>query len=178
MATGDQRSRLDLLHDTAAARAELGKHPGLHGPVWRAADHLVTLTTRDRDRDLLAARFGTTGRDPFLWLAARAETGNARRMVSALLLRLATDEDLPAALIIDRRDPVMIDVIRQLASTIPGAMLYPVNDQTVIPLRTAAMARRISRSIGVPDILVLDLRSTDEAAMTPVMTRLRRARAG
>lgn len=178
MAIGDQRSRLDLVHGMAAARVELVKHPGLRGPVWSSADHLVTLTMRDRDRDLLAARFGTTGRDPFLWLAARAETASARRMISALLLRLATDEDLPAALIVERRDTVMVDVIQQLASTIPGTVLYPVNGRNVIPLRTAAMARRISRTVGVPDMLVLDLRSTDESVMTPVMTRLRRARAG
>lgn len=151
---------------------------GLVGKVWSAADHLVTLTARGNEPLLLAAQFGTTGRDPFLRFVTHATVGDARRMISALLLRLATEEDLPAALVVDRHDPVLMDVMTQLAETIPGAVMYPRMGRTVIPLRTAAMMRRIARAIGIPDIVVLDLRSTDESVMTPAMSRLRRVRAG
>lgn len=178
MSGGETRSRLDVVSGRASSGALLKGRRGLFGRVWSAADHLVTLTVRGGEPSLLAAQFGTTGRDPFLRLVTQAGVPNARRMISALLLRLATEEDLPAALIVDRHDAILMDVVTQLADTIPGAVLYPRRDETVIPLRTAAMTRRIVRTIGSPDIVVLDLRSTDESVMTPAMSRLRRARAG
>lgn len=183
MSDRSARSRLELVHGRSHARAawigwRRGPAEAWTGPVWSAADHLVRLTGPDGEAALLAARFGTTGRDPFLWLATHASPAQARRMTSALLLHLATEEDVPAALIAARHDPVVMDVLTRLAATIPGAVLYPAADGPVIPLRSAAMRRRIAWTVGVPDIAALDLRSTDAAAMTPVMARLRRTRAG
>lgn len=176
------RVRLDLVHGRAHARAALAAwtrdHAALQGPIWSAADHLVRLTGPAGDPALLAARFGTTGRDPFLWLAARASAPQIRRMTSALLLRLVTEEDLPAALIVARDDMVLMDVMTQLATTIPGSVLYPAPQNPIIPLRSAAMRRRIARAVGMPDIAALDLRSTDGAVIAPVMARLRHSRAG
>ena len=172
------RSRLDILSGRAATATRLQRGTVPMGTVWSAVDHLVTLASHGAEPALLAARFGTTGRDPFLRLAARADATDARRMTSALLLSLAADEDLPAALIVDRHDPVLTDVVTALAGTIPGAVLYPRPTGSVIPLRTAAMTLRIARAIGRPDILVLDLRSAEEAGMTPPMSHLQHSRTG
>jgi hypothetical protein len=193
--TGGKRSRLHVVHERGAVRAALADYPPLLvclDPVWRHADHLAILTDRvsGQATAMLAARFATTGRDPFLWLDSRiirprqpapaipqgtgvmaelaepcepaergvasavprADARAARRMVSALLLRLATMEDLPAALVIRADQPALVRALRDIAATIAKTTLYPAPETAVIPLRSAARAialqaraRRVAR---------------------------------
>ncbi len=171
------RPRVEVMHGRSATRAMMKAWPELAGPVWHFADHIAIMADRSDRPALLAARFNTTGRDPFLHLAARAEPAQARRLVSALLLRLAMMEDLPAALMIEQDDIVLADVLAEVRDSIQGATLYPGIGGNVIPLRSAAMTRRIARAVGMGDIVTLDLRSVDETAMTPACNRLYRARA-
>lgn len=171
------RPRVEVMHGRSASRAAMKAWPELVGPVWHFADHLAIAADMTDRPALLAARFNTTGRDPFLHLVARADPAQARRLVSALLLRLAMMEDLPAALVIERDDMVLAEVLAEVRDKLPGAILYPGIDGNVIPLRSAAMTRRIARAVGMPDIATLDLRAVDETIMAPACNRLYRARA-
>ena len=107
-------------------------------------------------------------------------------MVAALLLRLAALEDLPAALVTHADNVALARAFQTVAASIGDAVLYPIPDSTVIPLRSAAMTHRIARAIGVPawsgqaanapNLVTLDLRSTFEDDLIPVLNKLFRQR--
>lgn len=195
----ESRPRLEVIHGRAAIRGAFGPRGAIPAPmghdpnlVWSRTDHLVMELDRTTGaaRALLGARFGTTGRDPFLLLDAQASDPvsdrTCRHMVAALLLRLAALEDLPAALVAHAHNLPLARAFRSVAASITDAALYPIPDSTVIPLRTAAMTQRISRTIGVPswsgygvntpNLVTLDLRSTFEDDMVPVLNKLFRQR--
>lgn len=191
------RPRLEVLHGHPAIRGVFGTIPTPVGYdphlVWTRTDHLVIEVDRATGtrRSLLAARYGTTGRDPFLLLDAQAEEAiterTCRHMVAALLLRLAVLEDLPAALVTHAENTPLASAFQSIAASITDAAIYPIPDSTVIPLRSAAMTQRIARTIGVPAwsgfgvntpaLVTLDLRSTFEDDLIPVLNRLFRQRA-
>jgi hypothetical protein len=197
MRQNQSRPRLEVLHGHPAIRGMLGTIPTPMGYdphlIWTRTDHLVI--ERDRTagthKALLAARYGTTGRDPFLLLDARAGEAiterTCRHMVAALLLRLAALEDLPAALVTHAENTPLAGAFQSIAASITDAAIYPIPESTVIPLRSAAMTQRIARTIGVPAwsgfggntpaLVTLDLRSTFEDDLIPVLNKLFRQRA-
>ena len=197
------RTRLEVIHGRAAIRAVFDGADAVPMPmgrdgalVWRRTDHLVVRRDPVGGRMLLAARYGTTGRDPFLLLddlavsdsmtSGETDEQTCRHMVAALLLRLAALEDLPAALVTHADNVVLARAFQALAGSVADTVLYPIPDSSVIPLRSAAMAHRIARAIGVPawsgkgpsapNLMTLDLRATFEDDMLPVLSKLFRQR--
>lgn len=174
----ESRIRLEVIHGRAAIRGALADRVSIPttlgrdgAMVWRRADHLAIRAERMKGGrlSLLAARFGTTGRDPFLLLddavipaggdralgtSKSASEGAGEpaclHMVAALLLRLVALEDQPAALVTHTENVSLVRALRTVAAALPAAMQYPIPDSTVIRLRTAAMTHRIARTIGVP----------------------------
>lgn len=194
------RPRLEVIHGRAAIRGALAPRGPNHARpdhdphmVWSRTDHLVMELDRTSGthKALLAARYGTTGRDPFLLLDTQADAPiterTGRHMVAALLLRLAALEDLPAALVTHADNAALARAFRSIAASIADAVLYPIPDSTVIPLRSAAMTHRIARTIGIPAwsgqqartpaLVTLDLRSAFEDDLIPVLNKLFRQRA-
>jgi hypothetical protein len=190
MAARVGRLRLEVVHGQGAIRAALSTRAGdeeRRGLAWRAPDHLVISRRPGTKQDaaLLVARFGTTGRDPFLLLDAvaldattEAELARVcRHMITALLLRLSVLDDMPASLVAPGWHTALGVALCDLAGAIPGAARYPAADPGIIPLRSAAMTRRIARGVGIAGLLALDLRSTEETELHAAVARLFRARA-
>ncbi len=143
---------------------------------------------------MLAATERHDGREPFLLLDSIVATDDAhgaalqRKLVAALLLRLAGLEDIPAALVVRIGQAALCQALRGFAVQPGPVTFYPEPDSTVVSLRTAAMGVRIARATGVPlcagnppsglgaGLAMLDLRAAEETALIETARRLYRAR--
>jgi len=142
----------------------------------------------------LSAAERHNGRESFHLLDSIVATNDAygaalqRKLVSALLLRLAGVEDVPAAFAARTHQTALCQALRGFAEQADPVAFYPEPDSTVVSMRTGAMAVRIARATGIPvraattplgfgsGLAVLDLRGAEETALIETARRLYRVR--
>jgi hypothetical protein len=138
-----------------------GELPG-EAPLWTTRcflaeyDHLVLAadTATNQFLGLLGARNGDTGREPFLLLesgfvAAPARGQNLlRRMTALVLLRIAGQGRLPAAVAAVTRNPAGCQVLRGVGAALRGVRFVPELDETVISLDAVLLLQRVALSLG------------------------------
>jgi hypothetical protein len=132
--------------------------------VWLS---LISLGTFDRvllARDhrsekyegVLLVQFRSVGDVPFVVVealcggSAQRRAALLKRMLAYLILRLDTLEERPVAMLARTRNPILCQVMRDIAQGISGAGFYPEREGSVIPLATAGLAHRMARLTG-PD---------------------------
>ncbi|MGE0419644.1 MAG: hypothetical protein AB7O80_22800 [Acetobacteraceae bacterium] len=159
------------------------------------ADLLVVATdVTGMQIGVLAGVERRTGREPVVLLDSSIATDSVfgaalvRRMLAALLLRLAGVEDVPAALVARSHHAALSAGLRWFAKQHGDVTVYPQPESKVVPLRTAGMAVRIARTTRMSaaggimpsgaDVapVVLDLRGAEESSLIETARRLYRVR--
>jgi hypothetical protein len=125
---------------------------------WRLVDHdhlvLVRAGERGRCLGLLAASSGETGMESFLHIDTAFVPPGAgglelfQRMLAVMMLRIAGSETVPRVISACTGSPLCLQALRRMIFLLPEAHQFPQPDCPVVPLPTAAIARRIARQIA------------------------------
>ena len=118
-------------------------------------DHLVLASNRHTGASigLLGARHGTTSSETFLLLETAFIASSARgrkvirRMIALAMLRIAGLAETPQVIAARTSNPLGYRMLRSFGQNFRKAVFFPEPVSNVIPLSTAALARRIAREI-------------------------------
>ena len=118
-------------------------------------DHLVAAVDRESGR--LVAYLGlhdvATATEPLMLLGGgfvRDEPAGrvlVRRMLAALVLRIAGIDRVPTVLATCTSDPAWLDLLHEFGRRFGATACYPAAAGAPVVLRTAALARRVARAV-------------------------------
>ena len=145
----DDRHGVGLLHDRAGSLALRGAETLVE------YDHLVAAVDRESgvavaylglhdletaDERLIVLGGGFVQDDP-------AGRMLVRRMLAALMLRVAGIDRVPTVLATCTSDPAWLDLLHEFGRRFDAAACYPAAEGAPVVLRTAALARRVARAV-------------------------------
>lgn len=153
--------RIEALDDTAAVRAlsddaaQSGLAEGLRCGGLSVYSHVVLATERRSGRAvaLIAAMDCRTTQEDFLLVDSLPLKTDARsrhlmrRMLAALVLRIAGLSQAPTVIASCSTDPAWLPVLLDFGRRFRGAACFPSGPDAPIQLRSGALARRVGRGL-------------------------------
>ena len=171
------------LFNQVAPRGQYGALAWAVQPRLYGLTHLVLAVDRHTGQPLglLAARDHATSHEPFLMIeTAMVVPGHAtlpQRMLGMVIMRGIGADRMPQAIVTGINDTTMGPALREGGRRIVGATFDAGIEQVVVQLKSAALARRIGRTVGPgAGLAILDLRGVDKGSLTEGATRLYRGR--